>query len=1037
MSRITALSLRARSVVLLATLLVALLSAFGITRLKMELIPNIEFPVLTVFTPYPGAPADAVDSGVTQPVEAVVRGLPGVQSIQSTSSDNFSVIVAEFEFGADIPALEQQLESDVTSLQLPEGAGTPDAEAISFNSFPVIQLALTGGDLPTLRQVAQTEFVPALSGVEGVSEVEVIGGADNVLTITLNPEAASAAGVTPQAISGAIQANNLNVPAGAVVSAEGELLPVRVTGQLASQQDLAALVVGQRTDANGQPIPVTLGEIATISVVPGASGGIARTNGELSVAVNVYQMQNANTVDTAAGIRDALDDIERNLAANGIGVQTTLLLDQSVFIEESIDQLIREALLGAGFAIVVVFIFLLSVRSTLVTAVSIPLSILAALLVMWQQGITINILTLGGLAVAVGRVVDDSIVVLESIYRQVQKGYRPLKAAFEGTKEVALAITVSTLTTVAVFLPLAFVTGIVGELFKPFALTVTISLLASLVVALTVVPVLASIFVKPGSIRERDPIAEPLKRVYRPVLTWALNRPKTTLGIAGALLIASFFLVPFIGVSFLPSSGDKIATVTVEMPPATSQDQTVANAVRYEEVIRQNGNVETIQTQVGGEGVFSALSGAAANIATITVTYDEDTDLSAELERLRAELPPILPEAQVTVSNASSGIPGGNNVQLIVTGDNYEQVAQVAQTLTQELQSVENLTNVENDVQTGQPQLQVVVSPSAAAAIGMTTAQVSQQVNQSLSGVQVGTLSIDGVPYQTTIVTPNIATSADQLAQVPVGTGTVVPLSQVATITETIAPAQILRTDGARSATVTGTITVDETGGVLADVMEIVNGIETPEGVEITNAGIAEQQNEAFASLGIAVLVAIAAVYLIMVAAFGSLTTPFTILFSLPLAIIGVLVALAVTGTNLSISALIGVLMLVGIVVTNAIVLLELVLDLRRQGHPLREALLEGGSTRLRPIMMTALATILALTPLALSGEGGAIIATDLAVVVIGGLFSSTLLTLIVVPVVYELIAGWQERRSQRHGEGAAEEALSEPATVGATPPVS
>jgi HAE1 family hydrophobic/amphiphilic exporter-1 len=1010
--RITGLSLRKRSVVLLAALLVGIMGAFGITRLQTELFPSLEFPVVAVITSYPGAPPDTVDTTITQPIENAVRTLPGIDTIQTTSSDGFSVVIAQFDFGAPMKDREQEALAAISSITLPEGAGRPDVQRINFNQFPIVQLALTGadGNAATLRDVALSQIVPVLSGVDGVNRVEVTGGADDVVRISLDPVAMADANLTPQTITGVLQANNLSVPAGAVQTG-GATLPVRVGNQIASLDDIKALVVGAGADG----APITLGQIATVEVAAGGAPGIARTNGEPSVALDVYLNQGANTVDTAEGVRDELETIKADLAASGVNVETTVIEDQSVYIQESIDGLIREAGLGAIFAVIVIFAFLLSFRSTIVTAVSIPLSVLLAFIVLWTQGITLNIMTLGALAVAVGRVVDDSIVVLESIYRHTQRGEDSRTAAYEGTKEVALAITASTITTVAVFLPLGFVGGIIGEIFRPFALTITYSLLASLLVALTVVPVLASFLIRRDKLRPVSSGTPFLQRIYEPTLRWTLRRPIITLVVAALLFVGSFVLVPFIGTSFLPASGEKIASIEVDMPAGTSQDTTVAKAVEMEQVIRDTAEVERIQTQVGGEGLQAAFTGAGSSRATITVRFNDAIDLNETLDALRVNLGTVTGDADVTVAAQGGGFGGGNNVQVVVQGDDYALVSQTAQELTTQIAGVENLANVENDVVDAKPEIVVDVDPAAATSLGSSTQQIAGQVRQALAGSTVGQMTIDGVVYPVSMIVSGAATDAASLGRLPVGASSTAPLSQVATITEATGPVQIIRIDGQRAATVSGSITTDETGAVTMDVTKIVDDYQAPEGVEVSIGGVSQDQSEAFAGMGIALLAAVVLVYIVMVASFGSLTTPFVILFSLPLALIGVLLALFLTGKSLGLPALIGVLMLIGIVVTNAIVLLEYVIELRHRGLPLVEALVEGGKTRIRPILMTAIATILALTPLALTQTSGAIIAADLAVVVIGGLLTSTLLTLIVVPVIFKLIGGWQERRELRH----------------------
>ena len=1015
MYRVAALSLGKRSVVLLATVLIAVMGAFGVTQLKTELLPNIDFPVVTVITSYSGASPDVVDSEVTQPIVSTVRALPGVSTTQSTSSEGLSVVIAQFNYGTNTKDAAQTLSTQLGQVSLPQGAAQPSIQRINFNQFPIVQVSLTGAnnDLSTLRQIAQQQYQPALSGVDGVGRIEINGGADNVVSITLDPVKLASTGISPQQVSNVIQSSNVSSASGLVQSGS-TTLPVRVLSQITSLDQLRGLVVGPSAQGSGgKGQPVTLGDVATVDISSGAAPGITRTNGQPSVAMDVYMSQGANTVETANGVTSKMNEITDKLRASGVDVTPVVIQDQSEYIQHSINDLVREALLGAAFAVIVIFGFLLSVRSTLVTAVSIPMSMLVAFILLWSQGITLNIMTLGGLAVAVGRVVDDAIVVLESIFRHVQRGEDTRSATLEGVKEVALAITASTVTTIAVFLPLGFVGGIIGAIFRPFALTVTFALLASLVVALTIVPVLASYLIRKDKLRpapERTPL---LQRVYVPTLTWALRRPKTTLAIAAVLFFASFALVPLIGTSFLPSGNQKIASIQVAMPAGTSIDATEAEAAKLETVIKQTAPVTLLQTQIGGSGLEAAFNGSNSSTATMTVTFDNSVDMNKTLADLRTKLKDAAGDADVSVANESSGFGGNtNSVQVTVQGNNYDTVSKVAQDLSTQIAGVQDLVNVKNDVVNAKPEVVVNVDADKAIGAGTTPAQIAGEVRQILSTIQMGTIVIDNEPYQLTAHVAGVSTSVDALGLIPVGTSNV-PLGQIASINQGTGPAQIVRVDGDRAATISGTITTDNTGSVTAKVSKLVSDYNAPAGITIISGGVGQQQGEAFKSMGIALIAAVLLVYIAMVASFGSLSTPFVILFSLPLAIVGVLAALALTGKTLGLPALIGLLMLIGIVVTNAIVLLELVLELLRQGKPLDEALITGGRTRLRPILMTAIATILALVPLAFSGGGGAIIASDLAVVVIGGLLTSTFLTLVVIPVVFKLIVGRQYRKRE------------------------
>jgi HAE1 family hydrophobic/amphiphilic exporter-1 len=789
---------------------------------------------------------------------------------------------------------------------------------------------------------------------------------------------------------------------------------------------------GQAGQTGPVPTPIKLGDIADIQVGPTGAPGISRTNGNPSINLAVYLNQGANTVQVSSGVRKELDRIKGELDPSQ-NITATVATDQAPYINESIDSLKSEALRGAIFAVVVIFAFLLSFRSTIVTAISIPASVLITFIVLWQQGITLNIMTLGGLAVAVGRVVDDAIVVLESIYRHVQKGEDPRTATLEGTKEVALAITASTLTTVAVFLPLAFVSGLIGEIFRPFALTVTFALLSSLVVALTIVPVLASFLIRRDKLRPVSPRGTIWQRAYVPVVSRALRHPVVTLVVAGLLFVGSLGLTPLIGTSFLNSGSQKIARITLNLPSGTSQQATAAQAAQLEDAIKRLAPVELIQTEIGGSGLQAAFTGSGNSRATITAQFAKDADMKATLARLREQLPAAAGQGgQVVVSEQSGGAGGGNQVSVVVRGADYAAVSKVATDLTTQIAGVKDVANVSNDVVNAKPEIQIDVDPTKALALGSTTAQIGGQVREALTGLDAGSVTFNGQSLPVHLSLKGAGADIEVLKQLPVGTGQQAPLGTVASVKEGTGPVQVVRVGGDRAATVSGTITADKTGTATTAINQIIKGYAAPAGVTVEQGGVAQQQGDAFASMGLAMGIAIALVYLVMVISFGSLTTPFVILFTLPLAVIGVMVALLVTGKSLGLPALIGVLMLIGIVVTNAIVLLELVIELRRKGMAIHDALIEGGKTRVRPILMTALATILALLPLAISGGGGAIIAADLAVVVIGGLLTSTLLTLVIVPVIYDLIAGRGERRARRRGEsGGGEPVEAEVSSVG------
>jgi HAE1 family hydrophobic/amphiphilic exporter-1 len=956
--------------------------------------------------------------------------------------------------------------------------------ALNINASPVIIASVAGipqdgltadQQLDAAAQVARDQVVPSLLGIDGVATVDLTGGLETQAVVTLDPAKLTETGISVGQVTGILTANNLTLPSGQITT-DGTNIPVSTIGTITSLAQIENLVVGVRmpsttptipgselpaapaapgaqpgTDPGTAPTlpvaptPIFLKDIATVEEAGVATTGYARTNGVPSLTLTVTKTSTGNTVEVADAVTAELARID---AANTSTVDIQVISDLSTFIKDSRDGLLKEGGLGALFAILTIFLFLFSVRSTLVAAVSIPLSILTALVIMQIAGITINVMTLGGLAVAVGRVVDDAIVVLENIYRHRALGDDRLTASLKGPREVAAAITSATLTTVAVFLPLGLVGGIVSQLFLPFALTVTFALLASLVVALTVVPVLAYLFI--GKVKLNvDEDGEPKNsfwiRAYTPTIKLALRSRATKWAIvigATALFAVSIAIVPLLPTQFINAGSEKILAVTVAPPAGTSSEAVLERAIQAEEILLADPEVEVVQTSVPGEGdtsfgtVTAALSGRPANSATLTVRLSDDvTDLTVYAQQLSNSLAPVKTDGYDVAVAQTAGF-SSNSLSVVVSSENPDDVAVATDAVMAALADNSDLLNLKSDLSKGTPEVQVVVDPNKAIGAGLTAAQVAGEVRTTLVGAQVTTIQVEGEPNPVPLfvqVDPETVTSVDALRALPVGTTVTVPLGTISAVDQVLAQGSITRVDQAPAATVSAEIASNDTGAVSLAVQEEIDALvaagEIPDGVDVTLAGVTQQQNEAFGNLFVSMGVAILLVYVMMVLTFNSLVTPFIILFSLPLATIGAFPALLLTGKPIGVSALIGFLMLIGIVVTNAIVLLDLVERLRSEGHSTKDALIEGGRTRIRPILMTAIATILALIPLAAGLSEGSIIAAELGTVVIGGLFSSTFLTLLVIPVLYSLVDGGKSglARRFRRGEVPAEAAVQPP----------
>jgi HAE1 family hydrophobic/amphiphilic exporter-1 len=1056
--RLTQLAVAKRSVTVLITLGLLLAGVFSWSSLKQELLPDIQFPLVVVITPLPGASAQDVSTQVTEPIERSIGNASRLKSVDSSSTNSLSIVVATFTYGTNIKDTLATIDANVKSLGL---SSTPTVESFDINAFPslIVAIRATGSTTPDqLNTLAAATIVPSLQSIDGVSKVDLSGASQYRLVVNLDPGKLATYNVSLSQIQGVLSANNLTLPAGSLPVTTGGAtisIPVSAQHQLtpSTKDDLLSWNVAIRMSADGKtPVipltPVTLGDLGTVSEVPVYPTGYADLNkspatGDAGSALvlSISKSSDANTVDVVQAVQKKLDEL--NAQGNGT-FEIDTVSDSSTFIIESRDSLVREGLLGALFAILTIFFFLLSLRSTLVAAVSIPVSIMTALTLMLVAGVTINIMTLGGLAIAVGRVVDDAIVVLENIYRHRGRGDSMRDACISGTREVASAITSSTLTTVAVFLPLGFVGGLVSQFFLPFALTVTFALLASLICALTVVPVMASLFIDRIKLNPDEGVEHHdslVQRIYTPLLKAALHNRRSrwgVIGVAFVLVFGAMLLVPHIPTQFLNAGSQKQLSISVSPPSGTPSLAVLDQARTVESKLRSFSEVKLIETTVPSEAdtglsaLASAFTGGAGNAATIVVGLDDSTNLDTEQTKLAAAMASLQPDGwQFQV--AQNSMTGSSSISVVVSGADPKAVAAGATQVMASLKAMPDLLNVKSDLATTSAQYTIDVDPNKAILDFTSTYGVQSEVHNALVGTKAATVALGAnqVPTDVYLQVDAKLTSLDALSKMPVGAARM-PLGSVATVTEVQTQARISHVGGNPAATVSADPTSKDTGGVSMEIQKAIDKLQADgklPGVTVTLGGVTQQMTEAFSGLFVSMAVAILLVYLVMVLVFNSLIDPLVIMFSLPLATIGAFPALFLTQRPIGISALIGFLMLIGIVVTNAIVLLDLVEQHRRRGMPMYDALMQGGRTRVRPILMTAIATMLALVPLGLGLSEGEIIASELATVVIGGLFTSTFLTLIVVPVVYSLVEDAKVRTSRAFGRGGEHEtAAAEPA---------
>jgi len=1006
MWRLSKLALKSRVATIILTVVVAGLSIWALTGLKMELIPDIDFPYATVVTVYPDATPEMVVEKVTNPIEEVIWGKWGNGSLKhltSTSSEGISVIFAEFKFGTDMEQISSTLKTEIASLSLPQEvtslpqmspsiSANPQIIPINLDVMPLKMLSISGNySSVELRQIAEEHLLPALNELDGVLSIEVDGGAENQIVVIPDADSMVAHGVS--------------------ISQIIALLP-QVAG---SPADIASTPLAEG---------IVLGDVAKVSQSPSPQSVINRFNGNSSISLSILKEGTANTVEVSKSISEAINGILPSLPD---GVHVFSVFDQSDFIKDSIDELWEKAIVGGLLAVVVVFIFLRAVRASLLTAISVPLSVFIGFLCMYFSGITINVLTLSGMSIAIGRLIDDSIVLVEVIYRRRQMGESFKEAAIAGSREVATPVTAATLATVAIFIPLMFIGGIVGELFLPFGLTITFALLGSLVVALMVVPAMSKHLLSP---RKSNSSSKDSTNWYQGFyvrgLKWALGHRVLVLTVTAIIFVASLGLIPVVGTSFMPDMGEKMITVDIQLPPGTELTDTSNAAGQVELILAEIDSVDRYFTSIGASGsltgMMSAVSGGGPNTASITAYLDQDAEVAAVSEEIQSKTDGLLEYGYISVSGDGSDLGGfgGSSINLSIQGEDQDAVTQVTLQLLQEISSIDGLADVGADITNTITRLNIALDPQKMLASGLTAEQIELIQQEYMILITGGTLpgktiAIEGrqYPVYVSAITGGLS-GIEQAENLKIGFPLSVGLGQIADISIKEMPSHISRTDLSLSATITGNITVKDIGSINQIIQKKIDSLPDHPGVEIKTAGIAEQMQDSFNSMGIALIGAVVLAMLVMVLMMRSIRNPLIIMVSLPLASIGAMLGLLITGNTLSLFAMLGIVMLVGIVLTNAVVLISMIEDLHREGIPTRDAILESGRARLRPILMTALTTIFAMLPLAIGIGSGIMMTAELAVVVIGGLVSSTALTLYVIPVIYSLVNRDNSKESKK-----------------------
>lgn len=1041
-----------RPVTMLMIIAIVLVLGFiSLTRLGIDLFPNFVYPGAVVITEYSGASPQEIESLVTQPLEETLSTISNVKNIQSFSSEGSSTVFVEFNWGTnmDMAALDMREKVDLIKPFLPEGVKSPMVVKFDPSMMPIMQIALYGGnDVVQLKNIADDVITNRLLRLEGVAQVNVLGGLEREIDIYVDPDKLAFYGLSMEQISKTLQIENMNLPGGTVSQGKKDYL-IRTTAQFKDVSEIQNLPIAL---PRGGSIP--LKDIAEVKDTHKQISTISRYNGKPSITLMIQKQSSYNTVQVSDRVKAEMENIKKMVPA---GIDYVPVLDQSDFIKKAIGNVTSNAVSGAILAILVLYLFLRNVRSTIIIALSIPISIIATFVLIYFNHLTLNMMSLGGLALGVGMLVDNSIVVLENIFRHRQEGEEAISAAISGTNEVSMAVTASTLTTVAVFLPIVFVQGITAQFFKELALTVTFSLLSSLVAALTVVPLFSSrlmhvSFEPEETVDKNHPknrilaaIAWPLdvfmkfysrlEQSYGRLLRWALHHRKLVVIFSLALFILSIALIPLVGFEFMPQSDAGMINISVKLPDGTNLEETDRFVANLEEKLKSIPEIKGVLASIGSSTSFME-SNNSKNTASIAINLLPLSERKRSAQDVAEEIRNItgkMPGAEVKVNTVSSMDLGGGGllkpISISIKGDDFDRLKQISDEVVAIVKAVPGTREVESSMESGKPELDIKIDRDKAALYGLSTAQIAQAVNSAVAGTTATKYKVGGDEIDVVIkVEENLIDDIEKVRNllIPNPSGALITLGDVASVEKSIGPVTINRDDQTRVVTVTGDVMGRAAGTVNNEIQEKLQKLNLPEGYSFKMGGEQEQMMESFRDLSLAFILAVILVYMVMAAQFESLSQPFGIMFTVPLAIIGVVLALLMTGRHFSMPAFLGVIMLAGIVVNNAIVLVDFINQLRHKGLSREEAIVKAGPIRLRPILMTTLTTVLGLLPLALGlGEGGELRA-PMATTVIGGLTFSTLLTLVVIPVVYTILEDigsiWKRVRFKRQRATSAGE---------------
>jgi len=1016
--KISGLAIRRPVTTAMCVLIVILLGVISFGNLGLDLLPNIDFPMAIVSVNYPGAGPMEVESLVTKPLESVLGTVANIKSVQSVSGEGSATVMVEFASGTDMDfaALDMREKVDMVKGALPEGTGSPMILKMDPNMIPIVEMAISNdGDLADLKTMVDDNVVPRIERLEGVAVVDIYGGREREIKVEVYPERLQGYGLSLAHIVQALRSENLNLPGGSVDDGNKRYI-LRTTGEFQSIEEISEIPIALPTGG-----VIMLKDIADIKDTFKEATTSMTTGGKAAIDLSVRKESTANSVQVARRINAELERIKNDYP----DIEIKTIVDTSVFIQQTINNVARLAILGGLLAVTVLYLFLRNFRTTLIIGVAIPISIIATFTLIYFNGLTLNMISLGGLALGVGMLVDNSIVVLENIFRYRQEGFGRIDAADRGSDEISMAVVASTLTTVAVFAPVVFVGGIAAEIFREMALTVSFALLASLVVALTLVPMLSSKYLRVSGNGEKKPRVKYVSRaldgwnkgfakldgIYRKVLAWALGHRKTAITGLVVLFVVSLVSVALVGAEFFPSMDQGYITVNVRLPRGTVLEETERTAYRVEDMVAAVPEMEDVFVVIGsGGGMGSQVNTSSAIIYGKLVDLSERNRSTFEVaDDLRHQVADIA-GAEINVDSMAMGgfaAGGGSPVNIRIKGDDLAELSRIAEDIKGVVQDVEGTRETASSVDEGKPEARVAVDRNRASLYGLNVSAIASAVQGSVDGQVATRYRVGGEEIDIrAALREESAGSLHNLGNIIITSpaGFQVPLEEVADVTVGEGPSSINRVDQVRVVSVSSGIFGRDLSSVMRDIQAGIRQYPLPEGYVIEYGGENQEMVEAFSSLGKALILAIVLVYMIMASQFESLVYPFIIMFSVPFALTGAVGGLVLTGRSLSVPAFLGIIMLSGIVVNNAIVLVDYINTLRSRGSERNEAILKAGPVRLRPILMTSMTTMLGLTPMALGLGEGAEVQAPLATAVIGGLLFSTVLTLVVIPVMYTLV---------------------------------